>query len=75
MKDLDQLGTQADMVRRQEQRVYHAAKVVKARNLIYKKAKPITGANVEALLKEYSAVPTIVRLILYRSLNYSNGVL
>ncbi|KAF9053252.1 hypothetical protein BJ165DRAFT_1339511 [Panaeolus papilionaceus] len=59
MKDLDQLGTQADMVRCQEQRVYHAAKVVKARNLIYKKAKPITSANVEALLKEYSAVPTI----------------
>ncbi|KAF9032742.1 hypothetical protein BJ165DRAFT_1325835, partial [Panaeolus papilionaceus] len=56
---LDQLGTQSDKETRQQRRTYQAVKVKKARALIYKKAKPITGSNVEALLKDFSGVPTI----------------
>lgn len=71
-KDLDQLGTVEDMATRGVHRVYQSKKVQKARDLIYKKAKPITGANVEALLKETSAVPTVVRIDLCFSAHLSD---
>ncbi|KAF9046642.1 hypothetical protein BJ165DRAFT_1611041 [Panaeolus papilionaceus] len=57
-KNLDQLGTCEDTDIRSEYRTYNAKKVQRARNFIYNKAKPITGTNVEALLKEHSFVPT-----------------
>ncbi|KAF9039172.1 hypothetical protein BJ165DRAFT_1531274 [Panaeolus papilionaceus] len=58
-KDLDQLGMEEDTSIRHSHRTYNVTKVQRARDLIYKKAKPITGANVEALLKEHSFVPTM----------------
>ncbi|KAF9045034.1 hypothetical protein BJ165DRAFT_1346358 [Panaeolus papilionaceus] len=60
MQNLDQLGTTVDQKARSESpRVYQISKVQKARAFIYKGAKPINGANVEALLKDFSGVPTI----------------
>ena len=45
-------------------RQYLASKVTAARHLIYNLAKPITGAGVEGLLKDFSGVPTKVSNIL-----------
>ncbi|KAF9043137.1 hypothetical protein BJ165DRAFT_1348322 [Panaeolus papilionaceus] len=60
MQSLDQLGTIADQNTRSElPRQYNPSKVNKARTLIYKQGKPINGTNVEALLKDFSGVPTI----------------
>lgn len=70
LEDVDQLGTTEDMERRRVHRTYQVKKVQKARDYIYKKAKPITGANVEALLKDTSAVPTLVCLYLCCHLTY-----
>ncbi|KAF9038247.1 hypothetical protein BJ165DRAFT_1532122 [Panaeolus papilionaceus] len=55
---LDQLGTREDTDKRGQHRTYQANKVEKARVFIYKKAKPINGVDVEALLKKFSGVPT-----------------
>lgn len=64
MQNLDQLGTTVDQKARSESpRVYQISKVQKARAFIYKGAKPINGANVEALLKDFSGVPTIVSVL------------
>jgi hypothetical protein len=42
-----------------------ASKVEAARRLIYDFAKPITGAGVDGLLKEFSGVPTKVSTFLF----------
>ncbi|KAF9058027.1 hypothetical protein BJ165DRAFT_1521351 [Panaeolus papilionaceus] len=60
MQSLDQLGTSDDQTRRSEsRRTYNFTAVKKARAFIYKQGKPINGTNVEALLKEFSGVPTV----------------
>ncbi|KAF9031054.1 hypothetical protein BJ165DRAFT_1310498, partial [Panaeolus papilionaceus] len=60
MQNLDQLGMADDRKTRSEMpRVHHITQVKKARAFIYKQAKPINGSNVEALLKDFSGVPTI----------------
>jgi hypothetical protein len=41
-------------------RTFMFEKVASARKYIYALAKPISGANVENLLKEFSGVPTMV---------------
>ncbi|KAF9056169.1 hypothetical protein BJ165DRAFT_1522113 [Panaeolus papilionaceus] len=57
-EELDQLGTREDTEKRGERRMYQVNKVKKARVFIYKKAKPINGVDMEALLKKFSGVPT-----------------
>jgi hypothetical protein len=58
---LDGLGLVHDMtIRVQQFREYMAHKVEAARKQIYGLAKPITGAAVEGLLKDFSGVPTKV---------------
>lgn len=58
------MGQRRDVVFRQKNiREYLSLFVLKAREIIYKKAFPIGGAAVNRLLKETSAVPTIVRII------------
>jgi hypothetical protein len=47
-------------IRVQQFREYMAHKVEAARKQIYGLAKPITGAAVEGLLKDFSGVPTKV---------------
>lgn len=62
---LDKLGLRRDiMVRVNKFRVYMAEKVALARKAIYESAKPINGAAVEGLLKEFSGVPTQVCIFL-----------
>jgi hypothetical protein len=43
-----------------------ASRVEAARRLIYDLAKPITGAGVDGLLKEFSGVPTKVSSLLFQ---------
>ena len=58
---LDKLGLWHDiMVRISRFQSYMADGVKIARKAIYALAKPISGAAVEALLKEFSGVPTEV---------------
>ena len=45
-------------------RTFLADQVAKARNFIYKRAKPINGTDVEDQLKETSSVPTTVQYLL-----------
>ena len=60
---LDRLGLKLDIRNRLTQfRHYMADKVKAARRVIYQDARPITGTNVEALLKSFSGVPTEVRV-------------
>ncbi|KAF9032192.1 hypothetical protein BJ165DRAFT_1358012 [Panaeolus papilionaceus] len=60
MQSLDQLGTPVDQATRSEsQRVYRTKEVKNARALIYKQGKAVNGANVEAILKPFSGVPTV----------------
>lgn len=57
-----QLGLADDIAFRiNNVRSFLADQVTKARNSIYKRAKPINGTDVEDLLKETSSVPTMVR--------------
>ena len=49
------------LVRIENFRTYMANQVKKARVLIYKHGKPITGSGVDGLLKDFSGVPTMVR--------------
>ncbi|KAF9551238.1 hypothetical protein CPC08DRAFT_768761 [Agrocybe pediades] len=57
---LDRLGLRRDIsIRINEFRTYFMTLVKKARNLIYSEGKSITGSQVQELLKEKSAVPTI----------------
>lgn len=61
---LDKLGLVHDMaIRERGFRQYLASKVTAAQHLIYNLAKPIAGAGVEGLLKDFSGVPTKVRNI------------
>lgn len=70
---LDKLGLKRDMATRiYKFRHYMAEKVQGARNAIYSLAKPINGAAVEAILKEFSGVPTVVRSILICSGQFLN---
>ncbi|KJA23250.1 hypothetical protein HYPSUDRAFT_137895 [Hypholoma sublateritium FD-334 SS-4] len=56
---IHQLGFPEDIaIRIQSIRAFLVDKVEKARNLIYRRAKPINGVDVEELLKETSSVPT-----------------
>jgi len=58
---LDRLGLKPDIRNRLTQfRRYMADKVKAARRVIYQNARPITGTDVEALLKSFSGVPTEV---------------
>lgn len=58
---LDGLGLVCDMtIRVKEFREYMANKVEAAHKLVYGLAKPITGAAVDGLLKDFSGVPTKV---------------
>ena len=58
---LDRMGLRRDMANRVKQvRVYLAEQVESARNYIYNLGRPITGTNVQNLLKETSGVPTVV---------------
>ena len=64
---LDKLGLTRDMeIRIQGFRNYMASKVEAARRLIYNLAKPITGAGVDGLLKEFSGVPTKVSSLFFQ---------
>jgi hypothetical protein len=64
---LDNLGLARDIaIRIQGCRKYMASRVEAARRLIYDFAKPITGAGVDGLLKEFSGVPTKVSTFLFR---------
>ncbi len=57
-----QLGLPEDIaIRIQNVRTFLAKKVSKARNYIYKSAKPINGTDVEDLLKDTSSVPSQVQ--------------
>jgi hypothetical protein len=61
---LDLMGQRRDITSRQKNiREYLSLFVLAAREKIYKKASAIGGAAVNRLLKETSAVPTIVRLV------------
>ena len=65
-KAIYQLGLPDDMAFRtgvKTVRNFLADQVSKARNLIYRSAKPINGTEVEDLLKETSSVPTQVCLL------------
>ncbi len=65
---LDKLGLKRDMaIRIQGFRNYMASKVEAAQRLIYDFAKPITGAGVDGLLKEFSGVPTKVSSFFFHS--------
>jgi len=56
---LDNLGLVRDIaIREKGFRQYLAHKVEAARKMIYDLAKPITGAAVDGILKEFSGVPT-----------------
>ena len=58
---LDNLGLAHDMaIHEKGFRRYLASKVEAARKMIYDFAKPITGAAVDGLLKEFSGIPTKV---------------
>lgn len=57
----DHLGWLADAAARvKNARRYLANKIIAARNSIYKHGVSIKGVAVEALLKEFSLVPTVV---------------
>jgi hypothetical protein len=56
---LDNLGLVRDVaIREKGFRQYLAHKVEAAQKMIYDLARPITGAAVDRLLKEFSGVPT-----------------
>ena len=58
------MGLRRDMANRVKQvRVYLAEQVESARNYIYNLGRPITGTNVQNLLKETSGVPTVVSFV------------
>ena len=60
----DHLGWLADAIARvKNARRYLASKIIAARNSIYKRGASIKGVAVEALLKELSLVPTVVRSV------------
>ena len=62
MSKLDQLGYVVDAKNRiDESRKYRADLVHEARKSIFEQAMPIGGVAVERLLKDTSAVPTMVR--------------
>ena len=59
--DIHLLGFASDIaIRINNARTFLAEQVTKARNHIYRHAKPINGSDVEDLLKETSSVPTMV---------------
>ncbi len=58
------MGLRRDMlIRVTGFRQYMGNKVSQARRFIYDLAKPITGAAVEGLLKDFSGIPTQVYLL------------
>ena len=60
---LDRLGRVSDMNNRiNNTRKYDMDAVNEARAIIYEQGKPIRGTDVEALLKDTSAVPTLVSM-------------
>ncbi len=68
-----QLGIADDIaIRINNVRVFLLDQVTKARNFIYKRAKPINGVDVEDLLKDTSSVPTKVQ---YSSSSLANCLL
>lgn len=73
-EDIGNLGMVADhTVRTCDTRIDDAArqdKVLKARNLIYKDGYVVNSEHVEALLKDQSLVPTIVRACSYKQADY-----
>lgn len=62
---LDALATRKDMKYRDKQRQFQEERVKVARILIHDKGKGVGSAAVENLLKEFSAVPTMVRSKFY----------
>lgn len=61
---IDKMGTKRDRQHRNKLRTFLWWSVQRARYFIYELARPIGGANVNAMLKAVSAVPTIVSLFL-----------